>query len=337
MKDSEISPLEGDYIETMEGLLFAVKGIHHPPGYTIAYLRYIPDPQGRREKGGRRYRRLYDIGETDDILRRKYPQYLNKIERKSITLQSVPDDFVRRRYNPREMLDEILEAPEGALEETILKLVRSLEEQGASPKVMGISGSVLVGLAGQGSDIDLISYGKEEGRRFYEILKELREEGDLIRPYNAKSVRGVVVARWGDTGLDLDLLTLIEQRKVLHGLVDGRDYFVRLVKLPQEFEEEYSQPVGVVSLKGVVGNISDSIYTPCIYRIKGIHFLGGFRGPEPSELLSYRGKFTEQAEEGDIVELRGTLEKAIREGQTVHRIVLGAKGDYLVPVDSFEG
>ena len=45
--------IEGDYVETQEGLLFTVKGIHHPEGQIIAYLRYVPDPMGTRERSGR--------------------------------------------------------------------------------------------------------------------------------------------------------------------------------------------------------------------------------------------------------------------------------------------
>ena len=60
--DSQLTGLiEGDYVETLEGLLFAVKGLHHPEGLVIAYLRYIPDFNGDREGDSRRYRRIYDL------------------------------------------------------------------------------------------------------------------------------------------------------------------------------------------------------------------------------------------------------------------------------------
>ena len=88
--------LEGDYIETVEGLFFAVKGVHHPPGFTIAYLRYMPDRKGGRIRNSRRYTRLYDLEITEDILKRNYPHYLNRIERKSLILQSVPKNNIQR-------------------------------------------------------------------------------------------------------------------------------------------------------------------------------------------------------------------------------------------------
>jgi predicted nucleotidyltransferase len=50
---------EGHYLETRDGLFFAVKGAVHPPTRFVACLRYAPDPiRGDREKDGRRYRRL---------------------------------------------------------------------------------------------------------------------------------------------------------------------------------------------------------------------------------------------------------------------------------------
>ena len=43
--------VESFYLETMEGLFFAVKGLEHPPDRWIAVLRYAPDPErGSREK-----------------------------------------------------------------------------------------------------------------------------------------------------------------------------------------------------------------------------------------------------------------------------------------------
>ena len=213
--------LEGDYIETAEGLLFAVKGVHHPPGLTIAYLRYMPNPKGERVRNGRRYDRLYDLEHTEDILRRNFPQYLNRIGKKYLTLQSVPSEYIFRRYDPREKLREIIERPEGDLQKTVAKLAESLQNKGVSCKAIGVSGSLLINLARSDSDVDIIVYGMENGRKAYESLRELRRVTNWITAYDEENVTGVVCSRWADSGLDLKKLVSLEIQKILHGRVDN--------------------------------------------------------------------------------------------------------------------
>jgi predicted nucleotidyltransferase len=325
--------LEGDYIETAEGLLFAVKGVHHPPGLTIAYLRYIPNPQGERVRNGRRYDRLYDLEHTEDILRLNFPHYLNRIEKKSLTLQSVPSQYIFRIYDPREKLREIIEKPENDLQKTIAKLAESLQNKGVTREAMGVSGSLVINLAGSDSDVDLIVYGMENGRKAYESLKELRRETNWITAYDEETVTRVVWSRWADSGLDLKMLGSSEVQKILHGRVDNRDYFFRLLKLPQEVEiEDHSRPLSIVRLTAKITDAEAAIYAPCSYLIKDCEYLDSHGLPIPSQLLSYRGKFTEQAEKGDLVELRGSLEEVVIRGERSFRVILGRKGDYMIPL-----
>ena len=327
-------PVEGDYVETTEGLLFTVKGLRHPQGLVVAYLRYVPDPGGDRRRGEVRYRRVYDLDETDEYLRLNHPLYLNEVVGKGLSLQSVPVDRISRMYVPRERLASILESPRTEVESIVARFASAISfEGGVSLVDMGVSGSVLVDLASSTSDVDLIVYGRDSGRRVYESVRALRGREGWVRPYDGESVRNVAVNRWGDTGLDLEELSTKESGKVLHGLVDGRDYFIRLVREPDASEEgEVSRPLGTVVLRGTVVGADDSIYTPCTYEVEGCSFKGGGPDVEVGQLVSFRGKFTEQAVEGDVVEARGILEEVVSGGLTYHRVMLGRRGDYLFPV-----
>jgi predicted nucleotidyltransferase len=138
--------------------------------------------------------------------------------------------------------------------------------------------------------------------------------------------------RWGDTDLDPEKMVDIEIRKVLHGMVNGRDYFVRLVRKPREFDRETtSTPLRRAVLTATIANAKESVFTPCTYHVEDCTYLDGASGAEVIQLVSYRGKFTEQAWEGDTVEARGTVEEATYREGTIFRLMLGGRGDYLYP------
>jgi predicted nucleotidyltransferase len=330
--------IEGDYVETAEGLLFAVKGLHHPEGLVTAYLRYIPDPQGGRLRGALRYRRVYDLDETDRLLHERYPRYLNYVERKGLTLQSVQMESIAHTYSACERLKTLVEEPGTELETTIARVVTAISSDSGVPlDGFGVSGSVLIGLTVSTSDIDLIVYGLDAGRKVYISLEELRASQDWIRPYDSETVREVMENRWGDTDLDPEKMVDIETRKVLHGMIDGRDYFVRLVRNPEEFQRETaSKSLGRAVLGAVVTDAEESIFTPCTYHVEDCTYLDGALEPEVTQLVSYRGKFTEQARQGDTVEARGTVEEVTYGEETIFRLMLGSRGDYLYPMYAFD-
>jgi len=319
---------EGDYIQTTDGLFFAVKGSRHPDGIVIGILRYLHDPDGDRVLEGVNYRRVYDIGSTTDYLRENHPEYVNYIPRIGIKLQSVPVSKIARYYKPRERLNTILSNPESEVVRVLADFVNALSTKSeTSIGSFGVSGSLLIGLQTEGSDIDINVYGQAEARRVYDSLVELRETLDWVRPLDGELFDAVLKSRWGDIGLSLGLFSSIESSKVLHGTVQGREYFVRLL-IPDD--NYVSEPIKRVTIRAKVTDASRSIFNPCIYGVTQVSGSGG----QVTELKSYRGKFTEQAHEGDIVEARGTLEKVQGRDCVYYRLMLGASGDYLLPLDS---
>jgi len=319
---------EGDYIQTTDGLFFAVKGSRHHGDLVIGILRYIPDLDGDRFLGGVKYRRVYNIGSTTDYLGENHPEYVNYIPRVGIELQSVPISKIARYYEPRERLNDILSNPVFEVERVLADFVNALSEKSGAPTgSFGVSGSLLIGLQTEDSDIDINVYGQDEARRVYDSLVELRETLDWVRPLEGELFDAVLESRWGDTGLSLGLFSGIESSKVLHGIVQGREYFVRLL-IPDD--DSVSDPIEWVTIRAMITDASKSIFNPCTY---GVTQVSGSKS-QVSELKSYRGKFTEQAQEGDMVEARGTLEKVQGKDGVYYRLMLGASGDYLLPLDS---
>jgi uncharacterized protein len=321
---------EGDYIRTVDGLFFAVKGGRHSDDLVVAILRYVPDEEGERMLDGKRYSRVYDIGQTTSFLRENHGEYLNYIDWLDLELQSVPRSRIAEIYKPGAKLKEIIVNPRSNLEQLVSRFVGTLSaESGVDVSFFGVSGSMLIGLETPDSDIDLNVYGELNGRKVYDALRKIRQDQDWVSAYDETSIEPVLVSRWADTGLDLERFRPIECSKVLHGLIDGVDYFIRLL---MEEDESNSTPLGKVTLSATITDATHSVYSPCIYRIDNVVIEDGSEQFMVSELKSYRGKYTEQVKQGDRIQARGSLEKVGPDDVIFYRLVLGWRGDYLLSI-----
>ena len=335
-----MEPLEGDFLETVEGLIFDVKGVVHPHNAVIAYVRYVPHPTGKRVRGGRTYAKLYSLEDREAFLRRNYPQYLRPDPVFNETVQAVPLDRIARYYKPSEKLREMLFASKlDAVERAALELATLIRrEAGIGLDSIGVTGSILVGLHSESSDIDLVVVGEQSARKAYEALRSLIAEGGSVRPYDAAGLRRLYEFRSKDTPLPFRAFAEMERKKVLQGLFKGRDFYVRLVKRSEEYGERYGDkvylPLGVQKVRAKVVDATDSIFTPCRYVVSEVEVLEGLRRARIREIVSLRGRFCELAGEGEHIIARGKLELVrCRSGESYYRLFLGRKGDYMLTLD----
>ncbi len=333
--------IEGYYVKSIEGLLFAVKGLIHPPEVVVAYLRYAPDPDGERERDDTRYRRLYYFEEQEELLRKRYPLYLFFDPVFGEQLQGVPKERIRLVYDPclkladlrrREGLDE-LEAKAVEFADLLVGRAKVLERS------MGVSGSILVGLHTPRSDVDIVVYDSEHCRAVHRVLRELLDEpGGEVRRLNEEEMRELYASRSQDTPIGFKDFARLEGRKVIQGKFRGCEYFIRFVKAPAEVGESYGDrrytSLGQAEIEATVADASEAIFTPCTYKLEDVQFVraqlvvGQHAAPLPGEIVSFRGRFCEQAREGERVIAKGKLERVVaREGEAYHRLLLGGRGD----------
>ena len=107
---------EGDFIETLEGLIFDVKGLIHPPNRVVAFIRYIPDERGDRYRNNVRYRKVYSLSERFSFLSEKFPSYLVYDPIFNMKLNLVSIDRIIRFYKPEERAKELRTLYKKALE-----------------------------------------------------------------------------------------------------------------------------------------------------------------------------------------------------------------------------
>jgi uncharacterized protein len=335
--------IESYYLETQEGLFFAVKGLEHPPDRTIAVLRYAPDPKGGdRRKGKKIYRRLYHFHEQEQLIKTAYPQYFSYDPVFQATLQSVPGAMVRHVYDPRLRIHELAQTSRrSAVEEDAYAFICLLQEKTQVPfSALGITGSLLIGLHTEQSDLDVVAFGAKNCAMVYQTLRGLLddESGGELRRLDGRGLEELYAERVKDTNMDFRKFVELEKQKVNQGSFRNRPYFIRFIKKPHEVDSTYGQrryiPLGRASISASIADDAESIFTPCRYRLADVKIMEGPQQISPKEIVSFRGRFCEQARVGDSIMATGTLERIqSNTGEVWHRLLLGNSAeDTMVPI-----
>lgn len=333
---------EGDFIEDVNGVIFDVKGLVHPPDYVVAFPRFVPDQKGDRKRDGVVYRKVYALSARYALLEKRFPQYLVQDEVFGERLCEVRTSNVRRHYSPNEKLKELCTTKQlNSLEQRTLDFVSFLKELTHIPwSTLGVSGSILARLHTQASDIDPIVYGIENCRKLYSALTKLStDKKNPVKPYRTpEALRKLFEFRAKDTQVGFDDFVRTERRKVLQGSFEGRDYFIRCVKDWGEIGERYGDVhysnAGYARIKAMVVDSSEAIFTPCMYKIKSVHILEGTTAQPISEIVSFRGRFCEQAKNGEVIVAQGKLERMRnKDGKESFRLLLGNRpSDFMIMV-----
>lgn len=332
---------EGDFVETRNGSFFDVKGLVHPPRRVVAFIRYFPDERGERKKNGTSYGKVYSFSERYELLVRSYQGYLVYDHVFDETLCEVPDSDIRRRYDPVEKMTQLRNCGNlDSLEEMALRLAEKLKERSKVPwDTIGISGSVLINLHRNGSDLDPVVYGSENCKKVHSALKEMfNEPQSLFSPYGVDELRALFDFRSKDTSMSFQQFLRTESKKSFQGKFMGTDYFVRFIKDWEEVKEKYGdiqyENVGHAKIQAVVADDSESIFTPCKYVIRDATLVEGPKLEPIREVASFRGRFCDQAMKGDSIVAQGKLERVTNQkGAEYLRLLIGnERSDYMAVV-----
>lgn len=332
---------EGDLIENTDGCIFDVKGLVHPPNKVVAFIRYVPDPEGNRERDGTRYSKFYALSKRYALLKQKFPQYLVDDPVFNTLLCEVPFEDVKQHYQPARGLQDLRNRNNlDDVETTALQFMEILKENAGVPwSKLGISGSILVNLHTPSSDIDLIVYGSETGYQVQATLKSMREDKNSpFKAYNLDGLKELFDFRSKDTITSFEDFVRTDSRKVSHGKFMGKHFFIRFVKDLNEISEQYGtiiyKPEGRARIKATITDDSEAIFTPCSYKLANVEILEGTKVEPIEEIVSFRGRFCEQARSGEAVIAEGKLERVQQEGKHDHfRLLLGSKpSDHMILV-----
>ena len=330
---------EGDLIESVDNIVFDVKGLVHPPERVVAFIRYVPDPNGNRERDGVRYSKYYSLSKRYDILKQEYPKYLVQDPIFNTLLCEVQSGDIKHHYQPAKGLQNLRNRKNLDKTETIaLEFMEILQENAnMSWNNLGISGSILVKLHEPSSDIDLIVYGTKTAHIVQSIMRMmLKNKNSPFKAYNLEGLRELYDFRSKDTRVSFEDFVRTDSRKISHGKFKEKHFFIRFVKNLNEIREQYGsiiyKPEGKVKIRATIADDSEALFTPCRYELSNVKIINRSKVEPLEEIVSFRGRFCEQAKTGENVIAEGKLERIQQEGKNDHfRLLLGSNpADHMI-------
>lgn len=333
-----------DFIYTTDGLFFASTNYVHPDDRFISFLRYIPDPNGDREKDGEKYRKVTS-DEAYSYLRENHPDYLYFCDVTNVEMMGVPKDKVAEIIKPEERLSELRNAfnkGEKLKNPEIMGKLMDVSDffhyvAGVPYENLGISGSILPGLHKEDvSDIDFVIFGLENHRKAMKAFRENKGKNVHIDEVDKDiTVKGIVDEFWEkvynkrmkDSSLTMDEFKWYENRKGNRGTINGTLFDILCTKNYDEISGKWGdtvyEPLGIAQIECDIVSALGAFDNPSLYTIENLKILDGVEVPI-SEVVSFTHTYAGEVIDGEHVIAKGKVEKVISEGKKdSYRLVVG--------------
>lgn len=299
-----------DFIQTEEGLVFAVVEQGLEDGKVLCFLRYI--------KQGDSWQKLA-TQQANHLLKSQYPQYLFYSAVKEAHLHAVSTADICIHHQPRQQLQKILiKQDPDAIEQDLMALCQLLIEDDSQLSDIGVTGSLLIGAQNPNSDIDLVVYGRKSFHSQREYIRQLITEGKL-QQLNESAWLESYQRRMCD--LSYAEYVWHEQRKCNKALINKRKFDLSLIEPSMEQSGISYQKQGLIVIQARLIDAQYSYDYPAKFIIDHQNI---------NEVVCYTATYTGQAEQGECIEVSGLLEVSSA-GQA--RILVGssreAQGEYI--------
>jgi len=313
MRQADFPYLPKDFVQTKDGLMFAVVSYHPHQQKVGSFLRYA--------SSGDTWQKV-DTAQANRLLSRHHPQYLFKSKQFDAEFHAVNISDVVKHHRPEQRLKALLAAkPQDEIEQKLHKLITILVQFGVNCDFLGLTGSMLIGQQKKGSDIDLVVYGRQAFHQTRDAVKQAVASG-LIEELDLSLMKDNFNRRGGD--LNFDDFAWHESRKFNKAAIDGTKFDIGMVCLPDELEHDHHHYIkqGVSTVKALVLDDHRAFDFPARYLIDN---------EMTPEVVSFTHTYVGQAIAGETIEVSGAVECDSASGQ--RRLVVGstreAIGEYI--------
>lgn len=313
MRNANFPYYPKDFIQTKEGLVFAVVSYQSHDGKVGCFLRYVRE--------GEVWKKI-DTEQANQLLRQSFPQYLYQSAQFDAAFHAVTVEDIVEHHRPEERLKHLLQRePCDKIEQKLHHLIPILVRFGANANALGLTGSMLINQQRATSDIDLVVFGREAFQQTRRALKLALDSGD-IHDLDLTLMKDNFQRRAGE--LSFDDFSWHEYRKYNKASINGTKFDLGMVCLNDEIhhDNEQYQKQGTRTMTTVVTDAHRAFDFPAVYSVDD---------ELTPEVLSFTHTYVGQAKKGEVIEVSGAVERNVDTGKC--RLIVGstreADGEYI--------
>jgi len=305
-----------DFISINNKLFFAVVNEYQEDNHALTFLRYMKDNAGIHKLTTKK---------AEKIIRDTYPEFQFDSYYADIVLHGIPINLIKEIYYPEQTVTRLLsmESPDNKQSDAI-GIINTLLSVGFKKDYMGITGSIMLDMHNENSDVDIIIYGREQ---FLKIRKYIKNSLDKVGINSLTQVMWKDAYERRDCALSFNEFYSHEKRK-FNKFIFGNSK-IDISAIPKKGEKyKESGPYKKISKDGISSIVTNDTYAydfPARYLINHNMI---------KEVVSYTATYTGQARKGEKIEAAGFVEQD-RDG--VYRLLVGtsreAKDEYIRVID----
>ena len=310
--------LTRDFIDTKEGLVFAVVAPTMEEGRVLCALRYQRQPRG--------FKKL-TTKEAEALLMREAKGYLFSSKRCAARLHGVLSEDIVHHHQAKGRVKALLKShPNDPAEAAAIACLHLFAAEGIPLDQLGLSGSLLLGAQGPDSDVDFVTYDRALFRRLQALILKAIEDGRMAA-LDASAWQEAYARR--GCALTFEDYRWHEVRKANKALLMGIKLDITLVVPSKETTRAATQKKGIAKIEATVIDAEESFDTPARFVIDH---------PKIKEILEYSHTYVGQARLGETIRAQGQWEEG---DQGMVRLIVGsnreALGEYLMVIDGPSG
>lgn len=314
MRQADFPYLPKDFVQTEDGLVFAVVSYHPHDDKVGCFLRYVQQDDKWQK---------VDTSQANRLLARHYPHYLYKSKQFDAEFHAVELADIVAHHRPEQRLKALIEQDQvgDEIEQKLSRLLTILVQFGVDCDFLGLTGSMLIGQQKAGSDIDLVVYGRDAFHQTRYAVRQAVASG-LIEELDVSLMRDNFQRRGSE--LNFEEFAWHESRKFNKAAIDGTKFDIGMVCLPEELDHDHHHYIkqGISTVKAVVIDDHRAFDFPAHYLIDN---------EMTPEVVSFTHTYVGQAQVGETIEVTGAVECDSASGQ--RRLVVGstreAIGEYI--------
>jgi uncharacterized protein len=313
MRDDRFPYLPRDFIQTKQGLIFAVVSYQPHDDKVGCFLRYVLE--------GNVWKKV-DTEKANTVLEQSYPQYCYQSKQFDTSFHAVSVSDIIKHYRPEERLQSVLQRkPADEIEQKLHKLITILVSYGVDCDFLGLTGSMLINQQQNKSDIDLVVYGRKAFQKTRQTVQKALAESILDKlslalmedNFNRRACE-----------LSFDEFSWHENRKFNKAAIEGTKFDLGMVCLSDELKHDNHQyqKQGIRIVKTKVVDDHQAFDFPACYMVDD---------ELTPEVVSFTHTYVGQVIIGEEIEVSGTVERNVATGKC--RLIVGssreAEGEYI--------